>query len=142
MKSIPVKLTSLAFLLLVFSCQSEPPQSVALCEVCDDQYKKKNVIIEGIIKMPNQFITGGVMQMWIKTTPKCNTRTPILGFRNVKGGKNSMKFLPTNYTSADIKITDNSDQAIIPGDKVKVTGTMIATSKAWCQINVEKIEKL
>lgn len=135
-----IKLIALVLFVGLYSCNSEPPVKVKLCEICNDQYKEKRVEIEGELVLPTEFITGGAMQMWITNGKNC--RTPIVKFQNVGVGKNAMETLPNNYTEADVKILDNNEEAVHVGDKVRVTGTMIATSQAWCQINVEEIVKL
>ncbi len=83
-------------------------------------------------------ITGGRYPLYLKVRNK--GKTPLI---NIPRGTadNTVKLLPRNYKSADLEIISDDNSIIKHGEKIRVTGEMTNVSKAYCNLQVEKIEK-
>ena len=138
-------ITILALVLLV-SCGSEPPKLLPASDLCNEEYKNEIVMCEGIVRLPDQFYSAGGSVTMAFEAPGGKYRIPAIKIRtwseNKDEKKNMMDLLPDNYTEADVKIYDDKGQLVQLGDKIRVTGELVGASKAWCDINVTKIEKV
>jgi len=127
-------------LVLLTACSSEPIK-VRACELCFEKYKNELVVTEGFVKLPESFYTAGgsVTLLLVDDSRK---RLPTITLKNWGEKKNMMEKLKDGYTEEDVMIYDNDGNIIKLGDKVRVTGELHGASKPWCEINVDKIEKI
>ena len=144
MKNI-TKLAILTCLIALCSC-SNPPKLVAASDLCNEEYKNEIVMCEGIIRLPDSFYTTGVSVTMAFEAPSGKFRIPAISLRTfseTKGEKkNMMDLLPDGFTEEDVTIYDDNGKTIKLGDKIRVTGELVGASKAWCTVNVTKIEKV
>lgn len=145
MKNI-TKLAILTYVLFLCSCTSNPPKLVQASELCNEEYKGEIVMCEGIIRLPDSFYTTGGSVTMALEAEKGKYRIPGISLKtfSVTEGekKNMMDLLPDGFTEDDVKIYDDSGKTIKLGDNIRVTGELVGASKAWCEINVTKIEKI
>ncbi len=132
---------STLFFAALTSCSS--PENVKLEELCDKKYQDKEVITEGTIYLPSTMYTrGNIMRLGIMNE-NTNQRAPSLKVPSfTEKTKNSMKPLPKDYTENDVHIYDNEENEVKLGSKVRITGTLRGGSAAYCDLSVEKIEKI
>ncbi len=137
---------SILSLTLGTACSSEPPKLLPASDLCNEEYKNEIVMCEGIVRLPDRFYSAGGSVTMAFEAPEGKYRIPAIKIRtwseNKDEKKNMMDLLPDNYTEADVKIYDDKGQLIQLGDKIRVTGELVGASKAWCEINVTKIEKV
>lgn len=141
-----IKGITILALVLLASCGSEPPKLLPASDLCNEEYKNEIVMCEGIVRLPDQFYSAGGSVTMAFEAPEGKYRIPAIKIRtwseNKDEKKNMMDLLPDNYTEADVKIYDDKGQLVQLGDKIRVTGELVGASKAWCDINVTKIEKV
>lgn len=143
MKKIMKTLAAVA-LLSVAAC-SETPVVVNASDICNEEYKNVLVTTEGIVRLPDSFYTAGGSVTMLLEAPNGKYRIPaisIMTYNKNSEKKNMMEPLKDGFTDADVKIYDDKGQAVKLGDRIRVTGEVVGASKAWCDINVDKIEKL
>lgn len=123
------------------SCSA--PENVKLEELCDKKYQDKDVITEGTLYLPaTMYIHGNIMRLGIMNE-KTNQRVPSLTVPSFsEKTNNAMKPLPENYTENDVHIYDNEGNEVKLGSKVRITGTLRGGSAAYCDLAVQKIEKI
>jgi hypothetical protein len=143
--------TTIKFILAILmisltSCKSDPPKLIAASDVCNEEYKDEIVMCEGIVRLPDSFFTAGGSVTMAFEAPKGKYRIPMLKiktFSKIKGEKkNMMDQLQDGYLESDVKIYDDKGQIIKLGDKIRVTGELVGAIDDWCDINVDKIEKI
>ena len=140
------KLTNLIIIctaiMLFTSCTSEPVFAKAE-DLCNKEYKKKEVITEGILIVPSSFYTmGSTVTLMLEASNKA--RVPSIVFLNYnkdKEKKNMIEPLEDGFAEEDIKIYDNDGNLIKLGEKVRITGELTGGSKDYCELWVHKIEK-
>ncbi len=124
---------------------SDAPIAVTATDICNEEFKNVLVTTEGTIQLPDSFYSAGGSVTMLLETPKGKFRAPAIKIKTFnKDGekKNMMEQLKDGFTEADVKIYDDKGQIVKLGDKIRVTGEVVGASKAWCDINVEKIEKI
>ena len=137
---------TLAYLILIvisisfFGCEEEPV-FVKADEVCMPQYKDKKVIIEGELLLPNSFYSTGKYATLVLRSKK-GDRLPSVIIYFLKERKNTMERITDGYTMDDIKIYDSEGNNVKLGEKVKLTGKLVGADKTWCELYVDKIEKV
>lgn len=139
-----IKAIAVVALISTASC-SDAPVSVNASDICNEEYKNVVVMTEGILRLPESFYTAGGSVNMVLEAPDGKYRIPAITIKtwnkdNEK--KNMMEQLKDGFTEADVKMYDDKGQMVKLGDKIRVTGEVVGASKEWCDINVEKIEKL
>jgi hypothetical protein len=106
----------------------------------------KNTKMKLLVRLPDSFFTAGGSVTMAFEAPKGKYRIPMLKiktFSKIKGEKkNMMDQLQDGYLESDVKIYDDKGQIIKLGDKIRVTGELVGAIDDWCDINVDKIEKI
>lgn len=123
---------------LIVGCGAKPIE-VPANELCNDIYKGKVVVTEGVILVPKSMVTSGRLPLAIRVKDK--GKTPIINVA-IGTGPNTAERLPLKFTPADLKITAKDGSIIKNGDRVRVTGKMTNTSKSYSNLQVKTIEKL
>ena len=125
------------------SCSSEPV-FVKAEELCNNEYKNKEVITEGVLVVPSSFYTmGSTVTLMLEASN--NVKVPSIVFLNYnkkKEKKNMIDPLTDDFTEEDIKIYDNDGNLVNLGEKVRITGELTGGSSAYCELWVHKLEKV
>lgn len=142
MKTITNFLFIFAAALLIVSCSSEPV-FVKAEDLCTPEYKKKEVITEGVLRVPSSFYTmGSTVTLMLVASNKVNVPSIVfLNYNNNKEKKNMIEPLKDNFSEEDIKIYDNDGNLVQLGEKVRITGELTGGSKDYCELWVHKLEK-
>ena len=139
-----IKAIAVVALISTASC-SDTPVEVAASDICTEEYKDVLVTTEGIVRLPDSFYTtGGTVTMDLEA-PAGKYRLPkiaILTWNKDKEQKNMMEPLENGFSDDDVKIYDDKGQVVKLGDKIRVTGKVSGAAKDWCDIFVDKIEKV
>jgi len=137
------KLTVFIAAILFVSCSSEPV-FVKAEELCNNEYKNKEVITEGVLVVPSSFYTmGSTVTLMLEASN--NVKVPSIVFLNYnkkKEKKNMIDPLTDDFTEEDIKIYDNDGNLVNLGEKVRITGELTGGSSAYCELWVHKLEKV
>lgn len=143
MKTIKNFLLIFAVALLIVSCSSEPV-FVKAEELCQEQYKKKDVITEGILIAPSSFYTmGSTVTLMLESSSKTTVPSIVfLNYNNDHEKKNMIEPLKDGFSEEDIKIYDNEGNLVNLGEKVRITGELSGGSKSYCELWVKKLEKI
>lgn len=134
-------IVSAIFFSAITSCSS--PENVKLEDLCNKKYQDKEVITEGTLYLPStMYVRGNIMRLGIMNE-ETNQRVPSLTIPSFsEKTNNTMQPLPENYTENDVHIYDNDGNEVKLGSKVRITGTLRGGSAAYCDLAVEKIEKI
>jgi len=139
-----IKAIAVVGLISTASC-SDTPVEVTASDICTEEYKDVLVTTEGIVRLPDSFYTtGGTVTMDLEA-PAGKYRLPkiaILTWNKDKEQKNMMEPLENGFSDDDVKIYDDKGQLVKLGDKIRVTGKVSGAAKDWCDIFVDKIEKV
>lgn len=140
------KLYTFVFLCIITVSCSDPVK-VPVGQLCNDQYKGMNIVTEAIVQVPPTMITvstGYTVDILLGDPERKVTLTPYTIFPGVSENKpNSAKKLPDgDYTEDDIEVYDKNGKIIHVGDKVRITGEMKGTSKGFCFLQLDEIEKI
>lgn len=139
-----IKAFAVVALISTASC-SDAPVEVTASDICTEEYKDVLVTTEGIVRLPNNFYTAGGTVTMVLEAPAGKFRLPkiaILTWNKDNEKKNMMEPLKNGFSDADVKIYDDKGQAVKLGDKIRVTGKVSGAAKDWCDIFVDKIEKV
>jgi len=139
-----VKVIAAVAMLSAAAC-SDTPVTVNASDICNEEYKDVLVTTEGIVRLPSNFYTAGGTVTMVLEAPAGKYRLPkiaILTWNKENEKKNMMEPLKDGFTEADVKIYDDKGQAVKLGDKIRVTGKVSGAAKDWCDIFVDKIEKV
>lgn len=133
----------LSILIFAMACSDPDPIPVALDKICYDEYKEKIIVTEGNLYLPGQMKTYGArMHMGIRDQ-KTNVRVPTLKILSLNDAtENCMKTLPEQYTVEDVKVYDHAGKIVPLGSRIRVTGTLRGASQSYCELWVDKIEKI
>ena len=135
-------LKTLLFALLLVGCSSEPPIYVLATDLCNEKYKNKIIITEGLILLPSSFYTMNGSVTMSLGVEKTHEKIPSLSIKTWGDKKNIMEPLNDGYTENDVIIYDDNGKIIPLGAKVRVTGKLAGGSKTWCEVYVDKIEQV
>lgn len=139
-----IKVIAVTALLSAAAC-SDAPVAIKASDICNEENKDVLVTTEGVIQLPDSFYTTGGSVTMAFEAPTGKYRIPALHIYTAnKSGekKNMMEPLNEGFDEADVKIYDDKGGMIKLGDKIRVTGEVWGGSKEWCEISVEKIEKI
>ncbi|WP_027418819.1 hypothetical protein [Crocinitomix catalasitica] len=141
MKTIQILITFL--IISVTSCGPSTPVEVDLDKICIEEYKEQFITTEGNLYLPANMTTHGArMHMGIKDT-KTKVRVPTLKILSLEDAtENCMRTLPAQYSPSDVKVYDNDGNIVPLGSRIRVTGTLRGASQAYCELWVDKIEKI
>ncbi|WP_294820636.1 hypothetical protein [uncultured Flavobacterium sp.] len=137
---------AVAFLAVIstVSC-SDAPVEVTASDICTEEYKDVIVTTEGALRLPESFYTTGGTVTMVLEAPAGKYRLPkiaVLTWNKDNEKKNMMEPLKNGFSDADVKIYDDKGQEVKLGDKIRVTGKVGGASNDWCDIFVDKIEKV
>ncbi|RZJ66907.1 MAG: hypothetical protein EOO45_15780 [Flavobacterium sp.] len=139
-----IKVFAATALLSIAAC-SDTPVAVKASDICNEEYKDVLVTVDGVIQLPESFYTTGASVTMAFEAPAGKYRIPALHIYTANRSgekKNMIEPLNEGFTDADVKIYDDKGGMVKLGDKIRVTGEVIGASKEWCEIDVQKIEKI
>ncbi|RZJ62655.1 MAG: hypothetical protein EOO45_22350 [Flavobacterium sp.] len=139
-----IKVFAATALLSIAAC-SDTPVAVNASDICNEEYKDVLVTVEGVIQLPESFYTTRASVTMVFEAPAGKYRIPALHIYTANRSgekKNMIEPLNEGFTDADVKIYDDKGGMVKLGDKIRVTGEVIGASKEWCEIDVQKIEKI
>lgn len=145
-----MRITIILFLLLFVSSCAVTGDPVEFTKACDQAYDGKTLQVSGVL-MPRKSVfcsnRGGRMECPFDLQESAAAQNKITADVEVGSGANTMDEVPKGFKKEDLKVRDNSGNAVaLETDLVKATGKMMIAPAApggqgVCLMQVYKIER-
>jgi hypothetical protein len=120
-------LALLMVLVVASACEPTPPAvAVTMDTVCSEEYKDKQVALEGYPYLPSTMLVSDTLLVELYERPNLQGDYIPVSLK-VGTGSNQVVEPPDDYTDDDLLIRTNSNQEIRAGNKIRVEGKLLYT---------------
>ncbi len=118
-------LSLLMVLVVASACESTPPAvAVTIDTVCSEEYKDKQVLLEGYPYFPSSIMVTDTILIELYESPNLQGDYIPVSLK-VGTGSNQVVEPPDDYADDDLLIRTNSNQEIRAGNKISVEGRLL-----------------